>query len=190
MKEGDTPSFLGLLANGLNVPGKPEYGGWGGRYRWLNNQLYIDVPDFLEGSLNERHTVARWRPAFQRDFMARVKWATGSFEETNHNPVVIINGNKSTFPLELELKAGELILLDASQSSDPDGDALEFRWFIYEEIFRPSVLIRFETENQGDKVSFKMPESPKGEKIHIIVEVTDNGQPAMTSYKRIILTTL
>lgn len=30
--EGDTPSFLGLIPNGLNDPEHPEYGGWGGRY--------------------------------------------------------------------------------------------------------------------------------------------------------------
>ena len=36
--EGDTPSFLGLIQNGLNVPDKPNYGGWGGRYE-------LGVPD-------------------------------------------------------------------------------------------------------------------------------------------------
>ena len=30
--EGDTPSFLGLIPNGLNVPDRPDWGGWGGRY--------------------------------------------------------------------------------------------------------------------------------------------------------------
>ncbi|WP_087149605.1 DUF1593 domain-containing protein [Mariniblastus fucicola] len=30
--EGDTPAFLGLLPNGLNVPERPDFGGWGGRY--------------------------------------------------------------------------------------------------------------------------------------------------------------
>jgi len=30
--EGDTPAFLGLVPNGLNVPEHPDYGGWGGRY--------------------------------------------------------------------------------------------------------------------------------------------------------------
>ena len=30
--EGDTPAFLGLIPNGLNVPDRPDYGGWGGRY--------------------------------------------------------------------------------------------------------------------------------------------------------------
>jgi len=30
--EGDTPSFLSLILNGLNEPEHPEWGGWGGRY--------------------------------------------------------------------------------------------------------------------------------------------------------------
>lgn len=30
--EGDTPSFLGLIPNGLSVPDRPDFGGWGGRY--------------------------------------------------------------------------------------------------------------------------------------------------------------
>ena len=37
--EGDTPSWLSLIPNGLNVPEHPEWGGWGGRY-----ELY--KPDF------------------------------------------------------------------------------------------------------------------------------------------------
>lgn len=32
LMEGDTPSFLGLVQNGLNVPERPDWGGWGGRY--------------------------------------------------------------------------------------------------------------------------------------------------------------
>lgn len=30
--EGDTPSWLSLIKNGLNEPEHPEWGGWGGRY--------------------------------------------------------------------------------------------------------------------------------------------------------------
>ncbi|MXP44569.1 DUF1593 domain-containing protein [Allopontixanthobacter sediminis] len=30
--EGDTPTFLSLIPNGLNVPDRPDWGGWGGRY--------------------------------------------------------------------------------------------------------------------------------------------------------------
>ena len=32
--EGDTPSFLGLVDNGLASAMSPAYGGWGGRYVW------------------------------------------------------------------------------------------------------------------------------------------------------------
>lgn len=30
--EGDSPAFMYLVDNGLNVPSEPEYGGWGGRF--------------------------------------------------------------------------------------------------------------------------------------------------------------
>ncbi len=30
--EGDTPSYLGLIDNGLNAYRRPDWGGWGGRY--------------------------------------------------------------------------------------------------------------------------------------------------------------
>ena len=30
--EGDTPSWLGLIPNGLSDPERPDWGGWGGRY--------------------------------------------------------------------------------------------------------------------------------------------------------------
>ncbi|OIN59466.1 DUF1593 domain-containing protein [Arsenicibacter rosenii] len=30
--EGDTPTFLGWIPNGLNAPEHPDWGGWGGRY--------------------------------------------------------------------------------------------------------------------------------------------------------------
>jgi hypothetical protein len=41
--EGDTPSFLGLIPNGLNVPEHPDWGGWGGRY-----ELYTPPPAALD----------------------------------------------------------------------------------------------------------------------------------------------
>lgn len=187
MKEGDTPSFLGLIANGLNVPEKPEYGGWGGRFRHLRNSLYIDVPDFLNGKLNERHTVARWRPAFQNDFMARVKWAIEPYENANHNPHIVLNGLSDKQPLFLSKSTGDVVELDASSSQDPDGDDLHFDWFVYEEIYKPKTPILLEMEAGKEKVRLKVPDLHNGESIHIILEVTDNGTPALTSYRRIVI---
>ena len=34
--EGDTPTFLSLIPNGMNSPEHPDWGGWGGRY-----ELYL-----------------------------------------------------------------------------------------------------------------------------------------------------
>ena len=39
LMEGDTPSFLNLINNGLSDPEHPDWGGWGGRY-----ELYTPRP--------------------------------------------------------------------------------------------------------------------------------------------------
>ena len=39
LMEGDTPSFLGLVNNGLNAPEHPNWGGWGGRYEFYTPRM-------------------------------------------------------------------------------------------------------------------------------------------------------
>jgi len=186
MKEGDTPSFLGLIDNGLNVPDKPEWGGWGGRFRLLNNNLYIDAQDFLDGTLNERHSVSRWRPAFQSDFMARAKWCVEPYEKANHNPEVTINGLRGKKPIYIDAFAGKPVIFDASECSDPDGDKLSFNWFFYDEINRVEGG-HLKPLRMGKKCRVILPEKLIGREVHLILEVTDNGVPALTSYRRIIM---
>lgn len=188
MKEGDSPSFLGLIGNGLNVPDHPEWGGWGGRYRLLFNQLYIDAPDFMEGTLNERHGVARWRTAFQSDFMARVKWGVLTYEEANHNPVINVNGHKSNAPLFLKVQPGKELELDASASTDPDGDSLTYKWWVYNEIFQPVNPVEFKASSEESKIKIEIPPLPPGKELHLILEVMDSGLPSMVGYKRVIIT--
>lgn len=186
MKEGDTPSFLGLISNGLNVPERPDWGGWGGRYRLLRNNLYIDVPDFLDGKLNERHTVSRWRPAFQRDFMARLKWCAEPYENVNRNPIAVVNGLADTSPLFVKALPGQKLVFDASGSYDPDGDELSFNWFFYYEIYFPG-CVDLNVSSDGSICTVIAPEETGDENLHLILEVTDNGTPSLTSYKRIVI---
>lgn len=47
--EGDSPSFLYVYANGLNVPDSLAYGGWGGRFK-MERTAGIRGMDFIEKS--------------------------------------------------------------------------------------------------------------------------------------------
>lgn len=48
--EGDTPSFLSLIPNGLNAPDTPDQGGWGGRYELYVPELSaMDTKGFTGG---------------------------------------------------------------------------------------------------------------------------------------------
>lgn len=57
--EGDSPSFMGLISNGLNDPEHPDYGGWGGRYTFykptaLPPRGRFARPDFPPDELETR----------------------------------------------------------------------------------------------------------------------------------------
>jgi hypothetical protein len=186
MKEGDSPSFLGLIRNGLNVPERPDWGGWGGRYRLLRGQLYVDAPDFLFGEMNERHSVARWRKAFQHDFMARIKWCVEPYDRANHNPEVVVNGVPGHKPLIVKTKAGEKLNFDASASSDPDGNTLRYRWYFYDEISLPEGA-KVNPKSGGKKCRVDIPANLRNRTIHLILEVSDDGSPSLTTYRRIVI---
>jgi hypothetical protein len=186
MKEGDTPTFLGLISNGLNVAERPDWGGWGGRYRLLRNNLYIDAPDFLNGKMNERHTISRWRPAFQYDFMARLKRCVEPYGKVNRNPVAVVNGMAEKSPIFINAVTGQELVFDASESYDPDGDELSFNWVFYYEIYFPGCLV-FNVSSDGSLCTVTVSESTGDENLHLILEVTDNNSPPLTGYKRIII---
>ncbi|KAF2122562.1 DUF1593-domain-containing protein [Lophiotrema nucula] len=204
--EGDTPSFLGLLPNGLNSPEHPEWGGWGGRYILAdfsgNTGVYSDAADWVIGTNNDTFlskyaTIWRWRQAFQYDFAARMEWSVnGNAAETNHHPVVSVNGSCSLEALEITYALNQSIVLDASQSFDPDNDSLAFTWFHYREptfrlegdIPRISPNATFTTLNSAGSIVEVTLDVVTNTTLHIILSVEDAVDIPLTTYKRIILT--
>ncbi|EJD48447.1 DUF1593-domain-containing protein [Auricularia subglabra TFB-10046 SS5] len=200
--EGDTPSFLGLLPNGLNAPAHPEWGGWGGRYVLADSSgltgTYSDAADFAIGTnddtfLSKYASIWRWRRAFQHDFAARMQWSVhGDPREANHQPVAVVNGTCGFAPLEVEYAFGDSIVLDASESWDPDGDDLAFGWFHYRE---PSMRLEGDIPRVSPNVTFT-PLTDSGSlvevtpndnlTIHVILSITDSRAEELTTYSRII----
>jgi hypothetical protein len=151
--EGDTPSFLGLINNGLASFMSPTYGGWGGRYVWRQpygeaHSIWTQGGDAYPGQDNSKDTVTgvdgktytsnqatiwRWRTAFQHDFAAPMDWTVKDVRDANHNPAVVVNGQPGKSPLTVDASVHAPVTLDAAGTRDPDGNALTYRWFFYAE---------------------------------------------------------
>jgi len=61
--EGDTPSWLSLIPNGLNAPEHPSWGGWGGRYELYKPKFFPGNKGAGSGVPNEPETRKIWTNA-------------------------------------------------------------------------------------------------------------------------------
>lgn len=186
MKEGDTPSWLYFLPSGLSDPAHPEWGFWGGRFRHAGGGLYRDDADEAQGVKEPRVGVWRWRPAFQNDFAARMDWCVKGVKEANHAPVAALEGKTRREIAKLNVKRGERVKLSASGSSDPDRDRLAYRWWVYPEAGTYGKAVKVEGEDK-EEAALSVPGDAQGKTIHVILEVSDDGTPKLTAYRRVIL---
>ncbi|MFT3787783.1 MAG: DUF1593 domain-containing protein [Tepidisphaeraceae bacterium] len=207
LMEGDTPTFLHLVNNGLGDPERPDFGNWGGRYelytprtqKWFaepeTRPIWTDAVDEVLGRDGQWHTtnkatIWRWRTAFQNDFAARMDWTIKPFDQANHPPVP-----KLGHPDRLSAKPGQRVDLSAEGTTDPDGDALTYEWFYYPEpgtfccsAARTGQPLKIENFDQP-KAWFTAPTSRvlRNGTMHIILAVTDHGTPKLTRYRRVIV---
>ncbi len=206
LMEGDTPSFLYLVNNGLGDPEHPDWGSWGGRYelytprtrKWFyepeTRPFWSDAEDEVLGVDGKWHTsnkatIWRWRSAYQNDFAARMDWTIKPYAEANHPPVARLRHAN-----QLTVKSGERVNLSAEGSSDPDGHALVYEWFYYGE---PGTLLLSSGRTGAPlridgatsiTASFTAPAVTKAETMHIVLAVTDQGAPPLTRYQRMLVT--
>jgi hypothetical protein len=199
--EGDTPAYLGLVNNGLGWDVSPGYGGWGGRYVlyqtyaetrpiWTNNHDARDtvVADDGRSHTSAQATIWRWREHYQQDFAARMDWCVAErFEQANHNPVAVLNGDTSKRVLELTARAGDTVTLSATGSSDPDGQRIAMSWFVYREAGTYEGDVKLSSA-AGDRTTFVAPAVKRPSTVHVILQVQDDGTPQLTSYRRAVVT--
>ncbi|KAH6673425.1 hypothetical protein B0J14DRAFT_638456 [Halenospora varia] len=140
--EGDSPSFLYLVQNGLGNPERPDWGSWGGRYGLVSYDypLWSSTFDVVVGQDNKTYrtnqaTVWRWREAFQSDFASRMQWTLSSnFSQAAHPPVLNVNGQSGPEAMLIQAKYNQTFEFDASGTYDPDhsdNGQLEFQWYQY-----------------------------------------------------------
>ena len=209
LMEGDTPSFLGLVNNGLNVPDRPDWGGWGGRYelytprpmKWHlapeTRPIWTDADDEVLGIDGRWHddnhaTIWRWREAFQNDFAARMDWTIKPYDEANHPPAP-----RLAHAARLTARPGERVALSAEGTTDPDGDAVSYAWFYYHEAGtfpvsdarsgQPVAITGFDQPQAAFTVPAGRVMAPGTGEMHIILAVTDHGVPRLTRYARVIV---
>lgn len=184
--EGDTPSFLHLMPNGLSDPDMPTQVSWSGYF----DMGYGKDPKTRAFTNNSGRAYeigtkyfAYFYPASFDQFASRMDWAANG--KGNRNPIVSINNDLGIAPITIQVGLQKQIQLDASRSIDPDGDSLQYKWFVIQEAgsFPQEVLLLNATSS---KVTVQIPDNAKNKTFHLICEVTDNGTPALKAYRRII----
>lgn len=189
--EGDDFTFMNMLSNGLRAYEDVTYGGWGGRGTGVHEKeaFSFNMSDTSQEAMASALSAANkglksaypdFFPAAMQDFAARLKWAvTPTFAGANHAPVVTIEG-----PLNIMASPGEKIRLNG-KVTDPDGNGVTVKWWQFQvgsytgkvEIINPTSL----------QARVAIPKDAAGQTIHIVLEATDNGTPALTRYQRVVV---
>lgn len=176
--EGDTPAFLHVINTGLRSQEHPTYGGWGGRFHRKDN-----VWESVDVRGEPGHSILQWARDFQNDWAARADWGVKDFDDANHPPRVALSHG-----YELVARPGEELELNASETTDPDGDALSFLWWHFAAAGTYSGDVVIDAADASTATLTVSGDAKPGDTLHIICTVTDAGDPPLTRYARVVVT--
>jgi hypothetical protein len=187
ISEGDSSNFALLIDNGLRNDEDATWGGWGGRQVLRSTDpLLYSPPSTAEGDVNPAtgtrtngFHASRWWRDIQMDFAARMQWSvTPRRWDANHEPTAYVPRRQ----LDATARRGETVRL-LGIGWDGDGDRVTSRWWQYPEAGTYPGAV------QVTNGRFTVPsDAQRGQTIHLIYEVTDDGEPALTSYQRVVVT--
>jgi hypothetical protein len=199
--EGDTFTYLNLIGNGLRAYADETPGGWAGHVivnpalttaaQRARGGTATSIDAFmrsLEGIGPEGPTrrspspQPNFTPAAQNDFAARMRWSvTPTYAGANHEPVVSLRGAQ-----RISARPGETVRLEGA-ASDPDGNAVTLRWWRWKAVDTYPGDIRL-PEPASRVLFLRVPDdATPGQAIHLVLEATDDGTPALTSYGRVVI---
>jgi len=195
ISEGDSSNFALLIDNGLRSYERATYGGWGGRQIQTTTNPYLYAPpSAAAGDVNPAtgtrpngYHAARWWRDIQMDFAARLLWSvTPDRDDANHEPTARVPQSR----LDIDVDPGQRVQL-VGVADDPDGDDVASTWWHYPEAgtYGGSVSVSNKGSARSPAAEFVVPQdAQQGQTIHLILEVEDDGTPAMTSYQRVVAT--
>ena len=213
ISEGDSPSFLYSLNNGLRSYEDPTYGGWGGRFYKVDGYENV-YRDTGFGELRE------WMENCMHDFETRLTWCySPRREDANHAPEVTVEG-----PLDFTVHPGDTIHLRANVV-DNDPINVEEMWKLYGDMWEQHGLKKAEVKRLAAEApaaaaarfggtsqnwyqyfggtyqgkvdllfqpdgSLKVvaPKVCRTETFHIVLEASDRAVPRLATYRRFIIT--
>lgn len=188
--EGDDFTYMNMLGNGLRAYEGGGFGGWGGRVVDRQARTFALSTDTSQKAMSAAlssvnrtaSTYPDFFPAAQQDFAARLKWSvTPKYSDANHAPVAVIEG-----PLNFLASPGETIKL-TGMVSDPDGNKVAVKWWQFQVGTYPGKISILSPDAAQTKIQIPK-DAVTGQTIHVILEATDNGTPAMTAYQRVVIT--
>lgn len=193
--EGDTTHWLPMAnvgLRGLESMDSYNYGSWGGRLTWTTaSGKVLRQPENLSSEYNpitgelNNYGGLRFGENVFLDWAARADWAVNSFENCNHPAVVRAE------QLDIEAFPGDVVDLNG-KVYDPDGNALDLKWWVYDEGSKysgsASNLRVWEENALSTKFSVPADAAP-GDYFNVILEVTDKAgeYSSFTRYAQVII---
>ncbi len=214
---GGTVPWMCLVRPGLSDISQPTWGGWSGRFSASKQEnvlsgfpiVHANEKKFrpfkvyaerlkafdqwtdVDGNTYQDAfaSVFRWRQDMWNDFQARADWCVLPYEKANHHPHAVLNSDSTDKIIKIVKNFGEDIDLDASGSYDPDGDELEYYWWVYKEAGRKPFGKSLNIENPTrQKTKLIIPDEARTRALHIILEVRDKNKTVqLVDYRRLII---